>query len=300
MRKTLATCAFITFTLCGGGAAFAAEPSLHEVYQAADSGHVEQAQRMMQNVLQAHPDSAKAHYVEAELLARQGLLAQARSELATARRLAPGLPFASEHSVSELERTLRTGGNATPASNHPSSYAPPTAVTASDSGFPWGWLIGGIGLLAAFAFFLRGLNQRQNPSGYGPAGYPGNPGPTLYRGPQPQPAAPGGGSVAYPPAPGYGYPQPAAPAPAPAQPAPPAAAQPAPAQPNAVPDGQTATDQTTAATPHPATPPAPKPSSRPTISPQGGVPTMRSKIQPAPTPTTTPATNSLDSLSAWP
>lgn len=213
MRKTLATCAFITFTLCGGGAAFAAEPSLHEVYQAADSGHVEQAQRMMQNVLQAHPDSAKAHYVEAELLARQGLLAQARSELATARRLAPGLPFASEHSVSELERTLRTGGNATPASNHPSSYVPPATVTASDSGFPWGWLIGGIGLLAAFAFFLRGLNQRQNPSGYGPAGYPGNPGPTLYRGPQPQPAAPGGGSVAYPPAPGYGYP-PAAPAPA--------------------------------------------------------------------------------------
>lgn len=214
MRKTLATCAFVTLALCGGVAL--AEPSLHEVYQAAESGHPEQAQRMMQNVLQAHPDSAKAHFVEAELLARQGQLAQARSELATARRLAPGLPFASEQAVSQLEHTLN--GRAGTTSGAPAAVMPATLPSPShaDSGFPWGWLVGGLGLLAALAFFLRNLNSRPAPmAGTGSTGFPGNYGPASYRGPQPLPPAPGGGTAAYPQAPGYGYP-PAAPMPAPA------------------------------------------------------------------------------------
>lgn len=214
MRKTLASCALITLALCGGGAALAAEPSLHEVYQAADSGHVEQAQRMMQNVLQAHPDSAKAHYVEAELLARQGQITQARSELARAEQLAPGLPFATPQSRTQLEQSLHRGTPATVTSPAVVANAPVTG----GSSFPWGWLVGGLGLLAAFIFFLRSLNQRQAtqastfPGGAAPYG-----GPTAYRGPQPLPPTPGtsstpGGGVPGYPQPGYGYPQ--APAPA--------------------------------------------------------------------------------------
>src|SRR5262252_7779712 len=76
------------------GSAFAQEPTLHEVYQAAQSGNMSEAQRMMKEVLRAHPDSAKAHYVEAELLAKQGQLAAAATELNTAERLEPGLSFA--------------------------------------------------------------------------------------------------------------------------------------------------------------------------------------------------------------
>jgi len=35
---------------------------------------------MIQVVLQAHPNSAKAHYVDAEILAKEGRLAQARKK----------------------------------------------------------------------------------------------------------------------------------------------------------------------------------------------------------------------------
>lgn len=60
------------------------DPSLHSIYEAANSGHLAQAQQMIGRVLADHPNSAKAHYVAAELDARQGQLAGAREQLATA------------------------------------------------------------------------------------------------------------------------------------------------------------------------------------------------------------------------
>ncbi|HTT39312.1 MAG TPA: tetratricopeptide repeat protein, partial [Burkholderiales bacterium] len=63
----LALAASLTLT---GGYAVAAEPTIHQVYQAADAGNYREAQAMMDQVLRDHPNSAKAHFVEAELLAR--------------------------------------------------------------------------------------------------------------------------------------------------------------------------------------------------------------------------------------
>ena len=94
-----------------------AEPTMNQVYEAAQAGHLDQAQTMMQQVLVAHPNSAKAHFVEAELLARQGQMARAREELAQADKLEPGLPFAKPESVSHLRTQL----------------AAPSAVTATPS-----------------------------------------------------------------------------------------------------------------------------------------------------------------------
>ena len=48
----------------------AADPSLNQVYQAAQSGNLGGALGMMDQVLRDHPNSAKAHFVEAELLAK--------------------------------------------------------------------------------------------------------------------------------------------------------------------------------------------------------------------------------------
>src|SRR3974390_1542420 len=87
------------------GQAFA-EPTIDQVYKAAEAGNFSQAQQMMDEVLRAHPNSAKAHYVEAELLARQGRVAAARDELRTAERLEPGLPFARAQAVQDLQRRL--------------------------------------------------------------------------------------------------------------------------------------------------------------------------------------------------
>src|ERR1051325_4945238 len=55
----------------------AEDASMHEVYLAAEAGKFQEAQTMMDKVLRDHPNSAKAHYVEAELLAKQGQLTSA-------------------------------------------------------------------------------------------------------------------------------------------------------------------------------------------------------------------------------
>ena len=92
--RTMVSIFFLAAASFMAAGASAQDPTLHQVYQAAQSGNFSEAQRMMDQVLHDHPNSAKAHYVEAELLAKQGRFAAAESELATAERLEPGLPFA--------------------------------------------------------------------------------------------------------------------------------------------------------------------------------------------------------------
>jgi uncharacterized protein len=94
----------LTFTI--GVAAAATDPTVHQIYEAASSGQLEQAQQMMDQVLRDHPGSAKAHYVQSELYAREGKLSLARTELARAEQLAPGLPNENPRSVAELKSQL--------------------------------------------------------------------------------------------------------------------------------------------------------------------------------------------------
>ena len=84
-----------------------------------------QAQTMIQQVLVLHPKSAKAHFVQAELAARQGQIARAREALAEAEKLAPGLPFAKPEAVQSLRAVLA----AKPAATAPHSAVaqPPQA-----------------------------------------------------------------------------------------------------------------------------------------------------------------------------
>lgn len=126
-------------------------PSFHQVYEAAQAGRLDQAQAMMDQVLKAHPNSAKAHYVEAELLARQGRLANAKDALATAEKLSPGLPFAKPQSVDTLK--ARIAGGHTQASV-------PTRVAGT--GLPIGTLLLGVGGLFLVVYFIRALTARRN------------------------------------------------------------------------------------------------------------------------------------------
>jgi hypothetical protein len=86
--------------------ALAADPSAAQVYPAARSGNLAQAQQMIAQVLRDHPQSGQAHYVAAEIDARAGNYRLARQELQTAESLKPGLPFADARSVQELQRQL--------------------------------------------------------------------------------------------------------------------------------------------------------------------------------------------------
>ncbi|HTD04739.1 tetratricopeptide repeat protein [Undibacterium sp.] len=173
-------------------ASAADDPTLHQVYQAAESGKMGEAQDMMQKVLRDHPNSAKAHFVEAELLAKQGRFANAETELSTAERLEPGLPFAKPAAVQEL-KSLFSKAHAQEARSQSQAYSPAAAIGqgGTNSGMPWGMIILGAGAVALIVFLVRRSNNSQAvyaPAGsrygsvnpmqqtYAPNGYPQQPG----------------------------------------------------------------------------------------------------------------------------
>jgi hypothetical protein len=140
-------------------------PTLDQVYKAAQAGKMDEAMRMMDVVLKDHPNSAKAHFVEAELLAKQGQLGKAQDELNTAERLKPGLPFAKPQAVQDLKTRLT-------APRHASSSQADSFQTPQTSSFPWGMLAIGVGVTAILFFIMRALTNRNNTqANYQQAGY---------------------------------------------------------------------------------------------------------------------------------
>lgn len=156
---------------CAAPVAWAQDVTIKQVYQAAEAGKFIEAQAMMDKVLREHPNSAKAHYIEAELLAKQGKFARAGTELATAERLAPGLPFAKPEAVQKL-RTLVAGAVQAPAAREarPAAVAPdlsyerqvPVSTPAPErGGIPWTMLLFGGGLAAVAFFYFRNKSASQ-------------------------------------------------------------------------------------------------------------------------------------------
>jgi hypothetical protein len=176
LRRISVVTGLMAAVLWAGCAVAQSDPTLHEVYEAAQSGHVDRAQQMMQQVLRDHPRSGKAHYVAAEIDARAGDFAAARREFATAESLAPGLPFAKPESAAELRREL-----AVTAGRAPERAGP---------GIPWAM----IALLAvAGVLVVAWLRRRPAP---GVAAGPGSAPPLL--------AGPGGLAAPAAPAPSSG------------------------------------------------------------------------------------------------
>ncbi len=136
------------------------EPTMHQVYLAAEAGKFSEAQSMMDKVLHDHPDSAKAHFVEAELLAKQGLLSNASVELGTAERLQPGLPFAKPEAVNNLKSRISSAQNGTAQPNIGAQSMPP----AVKDWMPWILLILGIGLVVLFIGYMSRRNSNRVPA----------------------------------------------------------------------------------------------------------------------------------------
>jgi hypothetical protein len=149
----------------------AADPTMNQIYEAASSGHLDQAQQMITQVLADHPSSAKAHYVQAEIYAKAGNTPMARAELGTAERLNPGLTSFSPRSVQELKSQL---GLTTGARSNQGVFIP----ARSASHFPWGTVL----ILAVVVGVLMMLFRRRTPYTQYPAagsvvgGAPGAPG----------------------------------------------------------------------------------------------------------------------------
>jgi len=193
MRKPLLAAAALvlgaTFALGSPSFAQAADPTMNQVYEAAAAGHLDQAQQMITQVLEHHPNSAKAHYVQAELYAKEGKLALARAELGSAERINPGLTEFTPRSVQELKTQLGLSPAARAMS--PQIVSAPRAAPH----FPWGGLLLGVVVVAV----LMALFRRRTPSvtqypTAGPGGAPPGYGATGY-GPGYGPAPMGGGGM---------------------------------------------------------------------------------------------------------
>ena len=165
-----------------------AEATLPEVYKAVQSGQMAKADVMMKEVLQNHPNSAKAHYVAAELYLKEGKLEVARNHFIKAQNLAPGLPFAQAESVQKLQVQLSSGAGGSVAGSSPSSIF-------SNPIF-WGL----IAILVVGVIIVMRRRKAQAVQVYNApsAGYPGAPG--TPGGPTPYPGGPAG----YPGAPAAG------------------------------------------------------------------------------------------------
>ena len=109
MLKRIAAPLILGVALAWAVPVLAADPSVDQVYQAARSGHLAEAQQLMDQVLRDHPNSAKAHYVEAEISAKARNYGRGREELATAQRLDPSGAFAKPESLAALQRELALG-----------------------------------------------------------------------------------------------------------------------------------------------------------------------------------------------
>ena len=155
-RKATFGFLFLAMAISSNLASADNDPTLQQVYQAAQAGRLDVAQSMMDKVLKDHPNSAKAHFVEAEISAKQGLIQKAEAELNYAERLEPGLPFAKPQAVQDLKNRI---GIAHPVSQPIASGFQP----ATSNGFPWGILFLGLGAIAVIFLVIRKMNSR-NPS----------------------------------------------------------------------------------------------------------------------------------------
>jgi hypothetical protein len=141
-----------------------ADPTMTQIHEAAAAGHLDQAQQMITQVLADHPNSGKAHYVQAELYAREGKIPQARAELGTAERLNPGLTDFNPRSVQELKSQLgmSSGSRSVGSANAVGSRR-------SEAHFPWGTVL----ILAAVVGVLMLLFRRRPAYNQYPAAGPG-------------------------------------------------------------------------------------------------------------------------------
>jgi hypothetical protein len=183
LAATLAAAALaMAATFSAPALADGTDPTPKMIYEAAAAGHLDQAQQMIDQVLKDNPKSGKAHYIQAELYAKEGKTGLARSELAQAEEFDPGLTKENAHSVAELKSQLGlTHGAVAPRM---------MGTSAPQPGIHWGLVfIVVLAVVALWALFRRRNTYQQyggpamgapgtfgGPPGYGgPAGYGGAP-----------------------------------------------------------------------------------------------------------------------------
>ncbi len=118
-------------------------PSPKEIEAAVGAGQLPQAETMLREVLQAKPQSAKAHYELGQVLARQGKFFEAQQALDQAKIFDPTLKFASSpeafaKTYDTVLAQVRGASSAASAKAAVATPAAPMAAAAPDSPAPSG------------------------------------------------------------------------------------------------------------------------------------------------------------------
>lgn len=175
-------------------------PNVDEVQAAAQRGDYAGAEKMMREVLAAKPDSARAHYVLAEILAHERQFKEAAEHTSRARALDPAIKFTDPAKFSAFEQLLQRQQAAGPAAQTPAAIgaaAPPprtAPVERSDSGggVPvWLLVVGAVIFIALAVRWMRNRTAAQSQPAYAGGGSYG-PGIGGYGGGMPQAPTSGG------------------------------------------------------------------------------------------------------------
>lgn len=150
MKKILTGIALVLIT-----AAALALPAPKDIAAAVNSGHLAQAEAMLQEVIKEKPGSAKAHYELGQVLAREGRNIEAKQELLEAQRLAPSLKFASDPKhFNDLLGRLSAAPTA-PVARASAPLIQPAINATPAAVFPWIYLILGGGAIFLLWMFMR-------------------------------------------------------------------------------------------------------------------------------------------------
>lgn len=82
-----------------------AQPTVKEIYQTAQTDK-QQALNMINEVIRSRPNSARAYYIQSELLLQMGKKSEAVASFLKSQQLDPALSFAKPASVTRLENAL--------------------------------------------------------------------------------------------------------------------------------------------------------------------------------------------------
>lgn len=106
LAAALASLAFVS------GAAFAV-PTVQQIESEISQGDWQRADSGLVQVLQAHPNSAHAHYLYAQVLHREGRYADALAQIEQAKSIDPQLHFASPSRFAQIEAAIRADASRT-------------------------------------------------------------------------------------------------------------------------------------------------------------------------------------------
>ena len=164
LSKTLKSL-LLGLALTASALAFAL-PSPKDIEAAVSQGHLQQAETLLREVIEAKPQSAKAHYELGQVLLREHRAKEAHAELLAAKAIDPSLKFAT--STAQFEAFL-TQANALPAQSKTvanPTVGNPTSAAPEASGFSLSYVWIGIAALVVIALVIR---RRPAPAPYAPA-----------------------------------------------------------------------------------------------------------------------------------